>query len=99
MDYQKLLTEEEISNIYVAEGDIVSFYNSEGKLCTKDSFGNISIVEDRVKTIEDEILEIKQKIQTSEEIITEIDDIIGGEELSDGTEEEIEASEELLNIL
>ena len=24
MDYQKLLTEEQISNIYVAEGDIVS---------------------------------------------------------------------------
>ena len=50
MDYQKLLTEEQIYNIYVAEGDIVSFYNLEGKLCTKNHKGEISIIENKEGT-------------------------------------------------
>lgn len=55
MDYQKLLTEEQISNIYVAEGDIVSFFNSEGKLCTKNHEGIVTVLENSGKEGEDGI--------------------------------------------
>lgn len=82
MDYQKkLLTEEQIQNIYVAKGDIVSFFNSDGKFCTKDEEGNIQIIENG---------------QETQEILEDINDIIGTQEII--TEEEI-VSNELLSIL
>lgn len=44
VQYHKTLSDEDIALIQVAEGDIVSFYNSEGKLCTKNHNGVVSIV-------------------------------------------------------
>ena len=70
MEYQKLLTEEEISKIYVAEGDIVSFYNTEGKLCTKKSNGEVSSLEERVEQLESQIIQ-------SSPLVDDISDLIG----------------------
>ena len=97
MDYQKkLLTEEEIQNIYVAEGDIVSFFNAEGKFCTKDQDGKITIIENKLIELERKFEEFKEVNKTSEEIIVEIDDIIGNENV---VSEEEQASNDLLSVL
>ena len=70
MEYQKLLSEEEIAKIYVAEGGIVSFYNLEGKYCTKNAQGVVSIIEDRIEAVEKETTE-------SNEVVEEISNLIG----------------------
>lgn len=70
MEYQKLLNSQEIENIYVAEGDIVSFYNLDGKLCTKDFQGNVKILEDRIVVLEGQL-------KNTSAIIEEINNIIG----------------------
>ena len=88
MEYQKLLSEEEISKIYVAEGDIVSFFNLDGKLCTKKHSGEVIVLEDS----------IKESIITAESTLQEIDDLIGGEDSSEA-QETLQASEDLLSIL
>lgn len=102
MDYQKkVLTEEEISKIYVAEGDIVSFFNAEGKFCSKNHLGEILIIEDKIEELKQIILEIKEQSKSSEEIVTEIDDIIGGDDIvsEEEKQEQIQASEDLLSVL
>ena len=86
MEYQKLLSEEEISKIYVAEGDIVSFFNLEGKLCTKNAQGVISIIENRIESLEKE--------SSSDEIVSELENIVGGE-----TTTALDVSNDLLSIL
>lgn len=97
MDYQKkLLTEEQIQNIYVAEGDIVSFFNADGKFCTKDQNGKITIIEDKLSELEQKFEQFKEVNKTSEEIIVEIDGIIGEETI---VSEEEQASNDLLSVL
>ena len=97
MDYQKkLLTEEQISNIYVAEGDIVSFFDKDGKFCTKDSTGNIVIIQDKINQLDNKIEEFKEEQQEVEVLLEDINDILGGGGL---LEEEEQVSTELLSIL
>lgn len=48
VQYHKILSDEDIALIDVAEGDIVSFFNSEGLLCTKNHDGLISVIGSQV---------------------------------------------------
>ena len=70
MEYQKLLSEEEIAKIYVTEGGIVSFYDLEGKLCTKNAQGVVSKIEDKIDSV------VKENTE-SNEIVNDIDNLIG----------------------
>lgn len=86
MEYQKLLSEEEIAKIYVAEGDIVSFFNADGKWCTKNAQGVVSIIENRIENLEKE--------SNAEEVVVEIEDILGGDKTT-----ALDVSNDLLSVL
>ena len=115
MDYQKLLNEEQISKIYVEEGDIVSFYNLNGRLCTKDSNGKITVVGSGSGTggdVDSEVIvELQNKVGGIEEEVNQIKtSLLDSEtliqEIDDlvggedlNKQEAIQASEELLSVL
>lgn len=48
VQYHKILSDEDIALIDVAEGDIVSFFNSDGLLCTKNHDGLVSVISSQV---------------------------------------------------
>ena len=66
MDYHKKITDN-IDDIYVEEGDIVSFFDKDGKFCTKDSSGNIVVIQDKINQLDEKIEDFKEEQQEVEE--------------------------------